>query len=235
MRPAGLAAVEAAQADGRWERAYAGSATITVPDDLAAALAAEPAARAGVRRAGRGQPVRRPLPGAHRATARRPARSGSPTLCRCWPRAGASTDRRDRGSDQPEADAEAEAALVDAGDRDRRPVGAGVHHHPVADVEAHVADRRVEEDQVAGLQLRTRAPGAERGLRAAGVRQRDAGRGVGVGREAGAVEGVRAGGGVLVPVADLGQGVLDGDARGAARGSAGSPRAAGAPARRRRW
>jgi uncharacterized protein YdeI (YjbR/CyaY-like superfamily) len=46
MRPGGLAAVEAAKADGRWERAYAGSATITVPDDLAEALAAEPAARA---------------------------------------------------------------------------------------------------------------------------------------------------------------------------------------------
>jgi uncharacterized protein YdeI (YjbR/CyaY-like superfamily) len=46
MRPAGLAAVEAAQADGRWERAYAGRATITVPDDLATALAAEPAAEA---------------------------------------------------------------------------------------------------------------------------------------------------------------------------------------------
>ena len=45
MRPAGLAAVEAAGADGRWERAYAGAATITVPDDLAAALAAEPAAQ----------------------------------------------------------------------------------------------------------------------------------------------------------------------------------------------
>jgi uncharacterized protein YdeI (YjbR/CyaY-like superfamily) len=45
MRPAGLAAVEAARADGGWERAYAGSATITVPDDLAAALAAEPAAQ----------------------------------------------------------------------------------------------------------------------------------------------------------------------------------------------
>jgi uncharacterized protein YdeI (YjbR/CyaY-like superfamily) len=45
MRPAGLAAVEAARADGRWERAYAGSATITVPDDLAAALAAQPAAQ----------------------------------------------------------------------------------------------------------------------------------------------------------------------------------------------
>ncbi len=45
MRPAGLAQVEAARADGRWERAYAGPATITVPDDLAAALAADPAAQ----------------------------------------------------------------------------------------------------------------------------------------------------------------------------------------------
>jgi uncharacterized protein YdeI (YjbR/CyaY-like superfamily) len=45
MRPAGLAAVDAARADGRWERAYAGSADITVPDDLAAALQAEPAAQ----------------------------------------------------------------------------------------------------------------------------------------------------------------------------------------------
>ena len=45
MRPAGLAAVEAAKADGRWERAYAGPATITVPDDLAAALDAEPDAQ----------------------------------------------------------------------------------------------------------------------------------------------------------------------------------------------
>jgi uncharacterized protein YdeI (YjbR/CyaY-like superfamily) len=45
LRPAGLAAVEAAQADGRWERAYAGSAAITVPDDFAEALAAEPAAQ----------------------------------------------------------------------------------------------------------------------------------------------------------------------------------------------
>jgi uncharacterized protein YdeI (YjbR/CyaY-like superfamily) len=46
MRPAGLAAVEAAKADGRWERAYAGPATVTMPDDLTAALDAEPAARA---------------------------------------------------------------------------------------------------------------------------------------------------------------------------------------------
>ncbi len=45
MRPAGLAQVEAAQADGRWDRAYAGPATMTVPGDLDAALDAEPAAR----------------------------------------------------------------------------------------------------------------------------------------------------------------------------------------------
>ncbi len=45
MRPSGVAAVEAAQADGRWERAYPGAAQMTVPDDLAAALAAEPAAQ----------------------------------------------------------------------------------------------------------------------------------------------------------------------------------------------
>jgi uncharacterized protein YdeI (YjbR/CyaY-like superfamily) len=46
MRPAGHAAVDAARADGRWERAYAGAKDITVPDDLAAALDAEPALRA---------------------------------------------------------------------------------------------------------------------------------------------------------------------------------------------
>ena len=45
MRPAGMAQVEAAQADGRWDRAYAGPATMTVPDDLDAALDAAPAAR----------------------------------------------------------------------------------------------------------------------------------------------------------------------------------------------
>ena len=39
MRPAGMAAVGDAKADGRWDRAYAGPATITVADDLAAALA----------------------------------------------------------------------------------------------------------------------------------------------------------------------------------------------------
>lgn len=34
MRPTGLAEVEAAKADGRWEAAYAGQRAATVPDDL---------------------------------------------------------------------------------------------------------------------------------------------------------------------------------------------------------
>jgi uncharacterized protein YdeI (YjbR/CyaY-like superfamily) len=45
MHPAGVAAVKRAQADGRWESAYAGPASAEMPDDFAAALAAEPAAR----------------------------------------------------------------------------------------------------------------------------------------------------------------------------------------------
>lgn len=46
MRPAGVAEVERAKADGRWEAAYPGPAGIEVPPDLAAALAAEPRAQA---------------------------------------------------------------------------------------------------------------------------------------------------------------------------------------------
>jgi uncharacterized protein YdeI (YjbR/CyaY-like superfamily) len=46
MRPAGLREVERAKANGRWEAAYAGARTATVPADLAEALAANPAARA---------------------------------------------------------------------------------------------------------------------------------------------------------------------------------------------
>ncbi|HEX6360124.1 YdeI/OmpD-associated family protein [Actinophytocola sp.] len=46
MFPRGLREVEAAQADGRWEAAYAGPASSTVPDDLAAALKASPSAEA---------------------------------------------------------------------------------------------------------------------------------------------------------------------------------------------
>jgi uncharacterized protein YdeI (YjbR/CyaY-like superfamily) len=45
MRPAGLAEVAAAKADGRWEAAYESQRMAVVPPDLAAALAAD--ARAG--------------------------------------------------------------------------------------------------------------------------------------------------------------------------------------------
>lgn len=46
MHPAGVAEVERAKADGRWDAAYAGPASIEVPADLDAALAAEPGAQA---------------------------------------------------------------------------------------------------------------------------------------------------------------------------------------------
>ena len=46
MTDAGRAAVESAKADGRWDNAYGGQATAEVPADLAAAIAAVPAAQA---------------------------------------------------------------------------------------------------------------------------------------------------------------------------------------------
>ena len=46
MHPAGLAAVEAAKADGRWDRAYDSSGTATVPADFQAALDDRPEAKA---------------------------------------------------------------------------------------------------------------------------------------------------------------------------------------------
>jgi uncharacterized protein YdeI (YjbR/CyaY-like superfamily) len=45
MQPAGLAEMERAKADGRWDAAYDGQRTSTVPDDLAAALAGNAVAR----------------------------------------------------------------------------------------------------------------------------------------------------------------------------------------------
>lgn len=43
MQPAGLAEIERARADGRWDAAYR-QATAELPDDLAAAISADPAA-----------------------------------------------------------------------------------------------------------------------------------------------------------------------------------------------
>ena len=45
MRPAGLAEIERAKADGRWDKAYPGQRTATVPDDLKRELDRNEAAR----------------------------------------------------------------------------------------------------------------------------------------------------------------------------------------------
>lgn len=45
MTPHGLAQVEAAKADGRWDRAYESGKAMTIPEDLQAAIDADPAAR----------------------------------------------------------------------------------------------------------------------------------------------------------------------------------------------
>lgn len=46
LQPAGLAVVEAARADGRWQQAYASSSSFEMPEDFLAALAKRPKARA---------------------------------------------------------------------------------------------------------------------------------------------------------------------------------------------
>ena len=46
MTPAGLAKVEAAKAEGRWENAYAGSAAMEIPQDFLDRLGTMPAAKA---------------------------------------------------------------------------------------------------------------------------------------------------------------------------------------------
>jgi len=46
MQPSGLAEIERARADGRWEAAYASPRNTVAPDDLLAALAASPKAQA---------------------------------------------------------------------------------------------------------------------------------------------------------------------------------------------
>ncbi|MFO0612157.1 MAG: YdeI/OmpD-associated family protein [Polyangiaceae bacterium] len=46
MQPPGLAQIEAARADGRWDSAYAGSRELVIPDDFLAALKKNRAAKA---------------------------------------------------------------------------------------------------------------------------------------------------------------------------------------------
>ncbi|MES5817264.1 YdeI/OmpD-associated family protein [Streptomyces sp. RG80] len=53
MRPAGLAEVDAAKADGRWEAAYESQRNAAVPDELSAALEGDPQAAAAFERLNR--------------------------------------------------------------------------------------------------------------------------------------------------------------------------------------
>ena len=46
MQAPGFAQIEAAKADGRWARAYDGARTSAVPEDLLAAMEAQPRAKA---------------------------------------------------------------------------------------------------------------------------------------------------------------------------------------------
>lgn len=46
MQPSGQAAIDAAKADGRWDQAYDSSSNMTIPEDLQAALDANPKAKA---------------------------------------------------------------------------------------------------------------------------------------------------------------------------------------------
>jgi uncharacterized protein YdeI (YjbR/CyaY-like superfamily) len=62
MRPAGLAEVDAAKADGRWDAAYERQSKAEVPDDLVAALAGEDAARAAFEAMGRSEQYLLALP-----------------------------------------------------------------------------------------------------------------------------------------------------------------------------
>ncbi|PRB37047.1 OmdA domain containing protein [Arthrobacter sp. MYb23] len=53
MQPAGLAEIDAAKADGRWEAAYVSQANAQVPEDLKAALAGDEAASQAFDRLGK--------------------------------------------------------------------------------------------------------------------------------------------------------------------------------------
>ncbi|OFI36978.1 OmdA domain containing protein [Arthrobacter sp. SW1] len=53
MQPPGFAEIEAAKADGRWDAAYESQRTAEVPDDVASAIAANPAAAVVFEKLGR--------------------------------------------------------------------------------------------------------------------------------------------------------------------------------------
>jgi uncharacterized protein YdeI (YjbR/CyaY-like superfamily) len=88
MRPAGLAEIDAAKADGRWDAAYESQRTAKPPPDLAAALADNARARAAFERLGRSDRYSLILP---LLKARSPQRRAK-LLARTVERLAASTD-----------------------------------------------------------------------------------------------------------------------------------------------
>ena len=83
MRPAGLAQVAAAKADGRWEAAYESQRTAAVPPDLAAALARN--SRAYAASSASADPIGTPLfCRCSRPAPRRRARGSSPGRSHGW-------------------------------------------------------------------------------------------------------------------------------------------------------
>ena len=85
MRPAGLAEVEAARADGRWDAAYVSQKEATVPPDLATPWRARPPRRPRSPRSG--GPSSTPSSSTWSPRARpRPARPGSPRPSPAWGR-----------------------------------------------------------------------------------------------------------------------------------------------------
>lgn len=91
MHHAGLEAVASAKADGRWQAAYHGPATIEVPADLAAALSADPRALAMFVAPHEPEPLRHSLP---------PNRAEAPSYPRAADR-GVRRDARSRRDDPP--------------------------------------------------------------------------------------------------------------------------------------
>ena len=90
MQAPGMAEAERAKADGRWDAAYAGQKTATVPEDLAAALAASPAAAeffATLDSQNRYSILYR----VQDSRSRKPGPAGSRSSSRCWPSIGRST------------------------------------------------------------------------------------------------------------------------------------------------
>ena len=93
MRPAGIAEVERAKADGRWDAAYKGQRTASIPEDLQRELDHHPEARCGIRRARRPQPLLDHLAHQRCQTPRDPPTTHREVRGRCCAAASASTTR----------------------------------------------------------------------------------------------------------------------------------------------